>query len=406
MADKLKWIGFFGLICLVFGNSPAVAQSDCTTDVPFFEVDLTANPDGVWISPSVSRNGECCSGASVNCVEFRVELHPMAAGVVLEIVSGAVPSGSLYYQNSCSSPSSVGDSMCLAGVGPHYLIFCKNGANANEYRLTSFSRPNAGNDYSVSGGCGSQLNASGFETTSIIWNSIAPGNPGDYNAWLSCQSGCADPVLTPLGTLPDYIDFEVTGNPLNSCPVNLKDTIRVWFASAVQCTLSPQTPSVCADSSSVYLTALASGGNPPYSYLWSTGATSASVHAMPGSIWCLVSDQSVCEGVSDTVVVGINPSAITAHAGTDQLLCHNDTLADLSGTVQVATGGIWSGGNGVFVPDNHSLSTQYRFAEAEMELPVFQLILTTTGNGNCPAVSDTVEINRLTKPLTSNILHY
>lgn len=394
------------LAWLFSGSRVIIGQSNCSGDVPFYVVDLSSDPEASWTSPLVSRNGNCCGGASVNCIEFLVSLHPQSSGVILEIASGSTPSGSLFYQNSCSAPTSVGDSMCLTGPGPHSLIFCKPGANANTYRLTSFSRPYAGDDFTMSGSCSAHLNVSGFVESSIVWKSVYPGVAGAYNSFLSCTSGCSSPLLTPAGTLPSYIDYEVSGAPLTACPVNLADTVRVYFVSDLTSSISPQNPTVCYDSATVFLTAAAAGGASPYTYQWNTGETTASINALPGSHICTVADQSVCPGKPDTVQVLTNPSLISANAGPDQFVCHDDSVVLLAGSVVIATGGIWSGGSGVFIPDSQSLSAEYHPTEAEKALSTMELILTTTGNGNCPMATDTIQIIRYTKPLTSDIQHY
>jgi len=403
---KSVWIPLVVMVCLVFVNRMVYGQSGCTADVPFYVVDLSSDPEGSWTSPLVSRSGECCSGASTNCVEFLVSLHPLASGVVLEIISGSMPSGSLFYQNSCSTPTNVGDSMCLTGTGPHSLIFCKPGSNANIYRLTSFGRPSAGDDITISSDCSFPLGVTGFKESSIVWKSIYPGVEGAYNSLLSCTLGCSSPVLTPSGVLPAYVDYQVSGSPQTTCAVNLADTVRVYFVPGLNLSISPQNPSVCYDSVTVFLTATVTGGAPPYNYQWDSGETTVSINANTGSYSCLVTDQSVCPGISDTVQVLTNPLPISADAGTDQFICHDDSLVFLSGSVEMASGGIWSGGAGVFDPDNHSLSVQYHFTDFEKTLSSVTLILTTIGNGNCPTATDSIQITRYAKPLTSDIQHY
>jgi len=392
--------------CLIFGIGQISGQSNCTSDVPFFEVDLSADASGTWLSSEVMRSGNCCDGVSLNCVEFLVYLNSQSAGVILEIASGSQPPGSLFYQNNCGTTSPIGDSMCLTGTGPHSLIFCKPGANSNTYRLTSFSRPFAGDDILITTSCSTVIQAEGFEESSIVWTSIYPGVQGAYNSLLSCLSGCSAPTLTPVEGLPSYIDFKVSGQPLTSCSVNLSDTLRFYFGPPLVTGLSPVNPTICVDSVSTVLTASASGGFPPYSYLWNTGETTPSIEASAGAHSCTISDLSACNGSEVTVSVAVNSEAVTANAGSDQFICHNDSVVFLNGSITGASACEWSGGLGSFMPDRNSLSVEYRFENTELTVNPVILILNTVVNGNCPNTSDSIQIFRRSKPVTSSIIHY
>jgi gliding motility-associated-like protein len=106
----------------------------------------------------------------------------------------------------------------------------------------------------------------------------------------------------------------------------------------------------------------------------------------------------VCLAVSDTMRVYYTPAPV-ANAGVDFTVCSNNTTAQLNGSVSVATGGIWSGGSGSFVPNNNTLNAQYIPTATEVQNGLFQLTLTTTGNGSCNAVSDQVQIFIIQPPI-------
>ncbi|MDX9750920.1 MAG: PKD domain-containing protein, partial [Flavobacteriales bacterium] len=81
--------------------------------------------------------------------------------------------------------------------------------------------------------------------------------------------------------------------------------------------------------------------------------------------------------------------APVADAGADLHACMGAGI-DLMGTVAQAGGGAWGGGSGTFSgawPDVH-----YDPAPQEVANGQVQLVLTTTGNGPCPAATDTLEI--------------
>jgi hypothetical protein len=94
-----------------------------------------------------------------------------------------------------------------------------------------------------------------------------------------------------------------------------------------------------------------------------------------------------CNAVSDAVTYTITP-APTANAGADQTLCANNASATLGGSFTVATGGIWSGGNGSFSPSTTNVNATYTPTAAEIANGNVTLTLTTTGNGTCVAVTD------------------
>jgi gliding motility-associated-like protein len=99
----------------------------------------------------------------------------------------------------------------------------------------------------------------------------------------------------------------------------------------------------------------------------------------------------LCSAVSDQMNITINPSPIV-NAGADQQACANNADVTLSGSVQFASGGIWSGGNGGYSPSNTSLNAIYTPTAAEISSGSIVLTLTSTGNGSCLAVNDQVQI--------------
>ncbi|OIP03524.1 MAG: hypothetical protein AUJ97_04365 [Bacteroidetes bacterium CG2_30_32_10] len=84
-------------------------------------------------------------------------------------------------------------------------------------------------------------------------------------------------------------------------------------------------------------------------------------------------------------------SAPTANAGPDQTVCANRTI-QLSGLVVGASGGVWSGGLGLFSPNAHSLTAIYTPTANEILSGEVNLTLTTTGNGTCSPVIDNIRI--------------
>lgn len=170
------------------------------------------------------------------------------------------------------------------------------------------------------------------------------------------------------------------------------DSIYVHISPPVNVSLTPSNPTLCYGQTSTLITATVTGGTPPFQYAWSNGATTPSVTVGPGTYTLVVNDYAGCSSVSASVTVNANAAPISASAGPDQTLCITATTVALTGTVNIATGGIWSGGNGVYSPSNTSLNMTYYPTSTEIQNGLVTLILTTTGNGSCPAAADSVRI--------------
>ena len=387
----LKYISLF-IILFVAILSNVSAQ--CDPNTPSFIVDLTGQPQGSWISPNVIREDDCCGGAGTNCVEFIITLDPTSVGVIFDILSGATPGGALSYQINCGPPTPIGGKICLTGVGPHILTFCKAGNNANEYIITSLSAPNVTTSTFVNNGCSSDINTTGYVESSITWTSINPGSPGDWDQYLSCTSGCDTISVSPTDTLfPPFIDYEVCGNPIGGCTIiTICDTVRVFFNPTLSANITPNPAIMCPADSGITLTVNTTGGSPPFSYQWNTLDTTQSIFVGPGSYTVVISDLSDCPPVAVSQTVTQIPGPIVADAGPDQLICITATFVQLTGTQSGGTGGMWSGGSNVFSPNNTDLNAQYFPTAAEIASGSVILYLTNTGTGNCPADIDTIVI--------------
>jgi len=104
-----------------------------------------------------------------------------------------------------------------------------------------------------------------------------------------------------------------------------------------------------------------------------------------------------CPASQDTLTVHLVPGP-TVDAGPAQNLCKNKPTATLAGTKTIATGAIWSGGAGTFIPNNTTLNATYSPTAAELSTGSVTLTLTTTGNGLCSASSDQVTLTYFAAP--------
>lgn len=140
-----------------------------------FNVNLTGAPDSVWTSPNVPRNGQCCGAPNnTNCLSFTITLDPNTVGVWF-YMTGAPALGSEYYKVNCGVTHSMRDTICLTGVGPHNITFCKPGNNPNTYIIEAIAKPTFPADDTTRIGCTKQLHTFGMEPGTISWTSIPAG---------------------------------------------------------------------------------------------------------------------------------------------------------------------------------------------------------------------------------------
>lgn len=262
--------------------------------------------------------------------------------------------------------------------------------------FSSVGKSSAGPDinFNLGGGCSRQLNAVSYNVNTTVWNSVYPGATGAYNSYLSCTSGCLNPTVTPPASAPTYVDFQICGVPTSCASAIICDTVRVFFTPPIIFTVTPQNPVLCVGQASTTLTANASGGVPPYTYLWNNVNPAQSITVGSGVYTVKLVDASGCQPLYATTTVTTYTVPIVSNAGLDQTVCKQSPTTSLNGTVTGATGGAWSGGNGVFTPNNASPSgITYTPTAAELATGYVDLTLTSTGNGVCAAVSDVMRIN-------------
>jgi gliding motility-associated-like protein len=254
----------------------------------------------------------------------------------------------------------------------------------------------------VRNGCSATLAVSGFSIPTVNWTSINPPPIGAYNSYLSCTSGCQTVVVTPTGTPPPFVDYQVSGFLQAPCQSNFKqDTVRVYFYNDLVAAINPSQTTICFGSNTAVLTCTASGGKPPLTYSWSTGSTVQTVTVGPGTYTCWVQDATNCPPTLATAVVNQFTLPISANAGPDQTLCKTNPNATLNGTIVMAGGGIWSGGSGTIAPSNTVMNITYAPTPAEVSTGSVMLTLTSTGNQGCPGASDNVVLFFQDPPLAN-----
>ncbi|ASS48080.1 MAG: hypothetical protein CHH17_04870 [Candidatus Fluviicola riflensis] len=369
-------------------------NGQCDPTTPTFNVDLTASPFMSWTSPLIDRLDNCCgTTAPDKCIEFVITLHPDAASVVFTIASGAIPPGALFYQIDCGPITPVGTPICLTGVGPFHLTFCKPGNNKNTFTIQTIPNPVFGPDLTLSDGCSGELSVYFYDESSITWNSIQPGAPGAYNGLLSCTSGCDTTTVSGSPIAPALVGYQVCGLAANGCIVGpVCDTLFVTNVSPIQLSISSPDTVLCFNEPTTTLTADIVGGAAPYTFNWSSGQTTQIITVGPGTYTVTVNDSLNCQLYQDQITVVQLPAPIV-NAGLDIDVCSNAVVSvALGGSSANTSAVIWNGGLGAFAPDNTTAATTYFPTAAEIASGSLTLILQSDDVSGCPDVTDDMTI--------------
>ena len=105
-----------------------------------------------------------------------------------------------------------------------------------------------------------------------------------------------------------------------------------------------------------------------------------------------------CFYEEDSVFIKYTASPIV-DAGINQLICTNDSVISLNGSITGGTTtGYWSGGLGTFSPANTNFSATYTPTATEISSGQIALTLTSTDNGNCNSENDIVQFMFVAPP--------
>lgn len=212
---------------------------------------------------------------------------------------------------------------------------------------------------------------------------FSPAGAGFTYAWSTAP---AQFTATAVGLSAG--DYTVTATDAYGCSITLSTTIGPNAPLSIAGLTA--TDETCAGFGDGTATVAATGGTAPYSYAWSTGATTTSITAAAGDYTVTVTDANNCAPVSGSITISAAAQPNQANAGPDLVGCVGSFPIALNGSVVNATGGQWSG-NGSFTGIWPTVS--YTPTAAEIAANSATLTLTTTGNDNCPPASDQVVIS-------------
>lgn len=248
---------------------------------------------------------------------------------------------------------------------------------------------------------GTSANASG--TTWI-------GGSGVFSPNRNIKTATYDPTQAEKDN--GFVNLTLQTNPTGNC-ATVTDQMTINFTSEPTVDAGSNT-TVCANNEDVALTGSVSGATGgqwsnfggsfvvgDQNTLSSTYRPSAGeITAGQVVLFLSTTGNGTCSSESDSIIVTIDPAPIV-DAGAPFTVCENNSTATLDGTFSGAGGVQWSNGGGSFIPSNQVRNAQYIPSTAEITAGFVNLILTTTSNGLCNAVSDNVLINIRPKPVVS-----
>lgn len=167
----------------------------------------------------------------------------------------------------------------------------------------------------------------------------------------------------------------------------------------------PATATVCSNSS-YPISATVGGGN--VLGTWSTngfgtfvnGSTALTNTYVPSALDTLIhpvllilTTNGPCTQLKDTIVLTVNPQPLV-NAGTDQIVCANAPFVQMAGSVTLgASTGYWTTlGSGTFSPDSTNMGAVYTASAADTAAGQVVIVLTSSNNGGCNAITDTMKV--------------
>lgn len=170
---------------------------------------------------------------------------------------------------------------------------------------------------------------------------------------------------------------------------------------------------VCANNALIKLTGVIGGGTK--TGIWTsngTGTFLAGNTALSGTYMPSIQDTArglvrltltstnngSCQAIASTLLINITAAPVL-DLGNDKIVCVNDSIIPLQVSVRHAGGVLWNtSGTGLFDPGNLMLKGVYKPSDADKRRGRVAFQVTSTGNGNCLAVTDQLLVNMAPAP--------
>lgn len=233
---------------------------------------------------------------------------------------------------------------------------------------------------------------------SYLWN-FGTGQVGD-------TSTAVDPVFT----FPSYGTYNVTliANSSSACHVETSQQINV---SNVQANFSVQ-DTVCV-MSTIPFSDQSVGSSTLILWHWNFDDFNTSVSQNNFHEYNSAGTYNVrlvvfaSDGCSDTIVKTVEVlSQPSVNGGVDTAICISDPSIVLTGVSQHSGGILWTDNGGAILPNDTSLTITYTLNSTELNAGETFVVLNSTLNPYCPAVSDTVKIDVIEVPIIATMADF
>ena len=228
------------------------------------------------------------------------------------------------------------------------------------------------------------------------------GGTGVFSPTNTAFTNTYTPTPTEIAAGSVYL---VLGSSNNGNCLQVKDSLLVTFTGAPVVSAGVDL-SACENNPISALSGVVTG--PTSTGIWTGGAgtfnpnntslnslytpSAAEIAAGSVSLTLTSTTNGNCNATIDNIVINFSNAPIV-NAGLNLTACKNNASAILSGLVSgPTTTGIWSGVSGSFNPNNTTLTSTYTPSAAELTAGFADLILTSTNNGACNQVVDTVRV--------------
>ncbi len=364
--------------------SLTVTVNGCTSSAGTVSVTVNSAP----ATPVASSNSPVCSGDSL---QLMVDTIPGA------VYSWSGPNG---FTSTQQNPSITNITLAAAGT---YTVIANNGCSSNPATVTvtvnpTPATPSAGSNSPL---CeGSTLNLTTPNVASATYSWTGP------NSYSSSSQNPSVPNTTPAesGT------YSVTVT-VNGCTSAAGTETVVIDIQAVVAAGADQT--VCANNAVVTLGGSSTNG----SGIWTTSGsgtflpantdfnatyTPSNADTAAGTVTLTLTstNNGACVSANDQVVITITDAPVV-DAGPDQSVCANNAAIMLNGSFTVATGGVWSTSGTGTLSSTTAMNATYTPDAGDTAAGTVTFVLTSTGNGSCLAVTDTMVLTITPAPIVS-----
>lgn len=355
-------------------NLPAVnagpSQSVCAT---VSSVSLSGTINGATSTGSWTTNGNGLFTPTPNSVNTTYNINP-----------ADIPGGSIVF------------TLTSTNNGP-----CPAVSNTLSLSFFTLAVVNAGPNQLICSNAGT-IGLNGSSTNQGSWATSGAGTFSPSNSFLNATYS-----VTPADITTGFVTFTFSSANNGACPV-VTDSVKIGIRTIASVVAGPS-QSICSVQSSVPLNGNVSGGtntgiwtssgagnfNPGPAVLNGSYVVNNPTDISTGYVqFTLTStNNGPCPAVTDTLQLTIFRIA-TVTANPNQALCSNAGTLALTGVINsLSNTAVWSvNGTGTFGPDNSSLNPIYTMSAFDINLGALTFSLTSTNNGPCPAVKDTVKV--------------